>query len=222
MDKQVLRWGGLSGIFAFIVWIIEMPVYGYVDPFIAGGLERFPTVKGVLVISTVLCMVTALLSIAFIVVLSKVIRNTNPTLSLYGTILSIIGLVGVALSDASTFYAFDPLSVLYHSATATAQTKETVVLLWESTQGITYTYTFVGSLFLMIGFVALGLVMRKDSAIGSRLGWTTIVLGVAGGLGVVFSLIVFESIGFMFIADLLFLLLNGRKLYQLSKQEPVA
>jgi hypothetical protein len=218
IDRKVIRWGGLSGILAFIVWIIEMQVYAYVDPFVAGGLERFPEVERMLAVSTILCMVTAFLSIALIVVLHKVIRKTNPALSLYGTVLSIVGFVGIALSDASTFYAFVPLSDLYHSSTASMQSRDTIVLLWESTQGVTYTFTFVGSLFLMIGFVAFGLVMRQDSDFTSRHGWATTLLGVVGGLGVVFSLFVFEAIGLMFIADLVFLVLNGRRLYQLSKK----
>jgi hypothetical protein len=69
----------------------------------------------------------------------------------------------------------------------------------------------------MIGFIVLGLVMVGSPYFGRRLGWTIIILGVAGSLGVVFSLVVFETIGFMFLADLIFLLLIGRKLYSLSK-----
>ena len=160
IDQKVIRWGGISGIIAFIVWIIEMRVYAYVDPFVVGGLERFPELEEMLVLSTILCMVTAFLSIALIVVLYVVVQKTNPALSLYGALLSILGLVGIAFSDASTFYAFAPLSDLYHSSTASIQSKETIVLLWKSTQGVTYTFTFVGSLLLMIGFVALGFVIE--------------------------------------------------------------
>jgi len=114
-------------------------------------------------------------------------------------------------------FAFAPLSDLYHAPLATIETQATVVLLWEATQGITYTFTFVGSLFLMIGFIALGVAMIRAPAFGRRLGWVSIVLGVLGGVGVVVSLFVFEAIGFMFLADLIFLLLFGRKVYSLSK-----
>jgi len=36
-EKNVLRWGGLAGILALIVWIVEIPLYGFVDPFIPEG-----------------------------------------------------------------------------------------------------------------------------------------------------------------------------------------
>ena len=216
-EKSVLRWGGRAGLLAFIVWILEMPVYVYVDPFITGGLMRFPDVKVALAISTILCMTTAFLSIAFILVLYRILRGTSQALALYGSVLSIIGLIGVALSDAATFYAFAPLSDLYHAPAATNEAQATVVLLWKATQGITYTFTFVGSLFLMIGFIALGIAMFRAPVFSRRLGWVSIILGVLGGVGVVASLFVFEAIGIMFIADLIFLLLFGRKVYSLSK-----
>jgi len=216
-EKSVLRWGGRAGLLAFIVWILDMPVYMYVDPFITGGLMRFPDVKVALAINTILCMTTAFLSIAFILVLYRILRGTSQALALYGSVLSIIGLIGVALSDAATFYAFAPLSDLYHAPAATNEAQATVVLLWEATQGITYTFTFVGSLFLMIGFIALGIAMFRAPVFSRRLGWVSIILGVLGGVGVVASLFVFEAIGIMFIADLIFLLLFGRKVYSLSK-----
>jgi len=216
-EKSVLRWGGRAGLLAFIVWILDMPVYMYVDPFIAGGLMRFPDVKVALAINTILCMTTAFLSIAFILVLYRILRGTSQALALYGSVLSIIGLIGVALSDAATFYAFAPLSDLYHAPAATNEAQATVVLLWEATQGITYTFTFVGSLFLMIGFIALGIAMFRAPVFSRRLGWVSIILGVLGGVGVVASLFVFEAIALMFLADLIFLILFGRKVYRLSR-----
>lgn len=216
VDNKTLRWGGLAGILAFVVWILEMPVYGYVDPFVEMGLTRFPEVRGVLGLSTILCMTTAFLSIAFVLTLYRVLRDTSKSLSLYGTVLSVIGLIGIALSDASTFYAFEPLSELYHAPGATAEVQSVVVMLWESTQGVTYTYSFIGGLFLMVGFIALGLAMKGVPEFG-RLGWMTVALGVFGALGSVFSLFVFETIGLMFLSDLVFLLVVGRRVYGMSK-----
>ena len=129
-EKSVLRWGGRAGLLAFIVWILDMPVYLYVDPFMTGGLMRFPDVKVALAISTILCMTTAFLSIAFILVLYRILRGTSQALALYGSVLSIIGLIGIALSDTSTFYAFAPLSDIYHAPAATPEAQATVVLLW--------------------------------------------------------------------------------------------
>ena len=85
-EKSVLRWGGLAGILAFIVWIVDMPIYVYVDPFIPGGLLRFPDVRLGLAINTILCMTTAFLSIAFVLILYRVLRETSQALSLFGSV----------------------------------------------------------------------------------------------------------------------------------------
>ena len=53
-EKSTLRWGGLAGILAFIVWIVEMPLYGSVDPFTPEGLMRFTDVRATLGMSTIL------------------------------------------------------------------------------------------------------------------------------------------------------------------------
>ena len=51
-EKSFLRWGGLVGILAFIVWIVDLPLYGYVDPFVPDGLMRFPDFRGALAVNT--------------------------------------------------------------------------------------------------------------------------------------------------------------------------
>ena len=217
-DKSIQRWGGLAGILAFIIWIVDMPIYAYVDPFIPQGLMRFPDVREALAINTILCMTTAFLSIAFVLVLYRTLRETSQALVLFGSVLSVIGYIGIALSDALTFYAFAPLSDIYHAPAATPETQAMVVLLWQATQGIPNTFVFIGSLFLMIGFIALGMAMIGAPVFGRRLGGMSIVLGVVGGVSVVFSLLVFETIGIMFLANLIFLLLIGRKVYSLSRE----
>ena len=216
INHNALSWGGISGILAFFAWIISLPVYGKVDPFIAGGLLNFPYGQRLLTISTLLCMSTAFFSMWLFITLFRVLSRTSSNLALYGTVSCIIGLVGIALQDASTYFAFVPLSRLYHSSTALPQTQAIVTILWDTTQGITYTFTFVGSLFLMVGFIVLGLAMKDAPEFGPQYGCTTIIIGVVGCLGVSFSLVVFETIGTMFLADLIFLLLIGRKLYVLS------
>jgi hypothetical protein len=215
-EKSVLRWGGLAGILAFIVWIVDMPLYAVADPFIPEGLMRFPDVRLALGMNTVLCIATALLSIAFILVLYRVLRRTRQAPALIGTVFSVIGYIGIALGDVSTFFAFDPLANLYHAPAATPEAQATVVVLWEATQGITHTFAFMGGFFLMVGFVVLGLAMIGAPAFGRRFGGTSIVLGVVGTIGVVVSLSVFEAIGLIFLVDLIFLPLFGWKIYSLS------
>jgi hypothetical protein len=73
-EKSVMRWGGLAGILAFIVWIVEMPLYGSVDPFTPGGLMRFTDVRAALGMSTILMMTIAFLSIALVLALYRALR----------------------------------------------------------------------------------------------------------------------------------------------------
>jgi hypothetical protein len=221
-EKNVLRWGGLAGILAFIIFIVDMPIYAYVDPastplFTHEGLMRFTDIRVALVANTILMMMVAIFSIALILALYTILRDTSQALALFGSVLGVLGYALIALGDASSFVSFVPLSDLYHNATVTPDVQATVVLLWESTRGVTNTFFFVGILFLMIGFMVLGVVMLKAPTFGRRFGGVSIVLGVVGTVGAIASLFVFEAIGVMFLADLIFLPLFGWKLLRLSR-----
>jgi len=82
-EKSVLRWGGVAGILAFIVWIVEMPLYGFVDPFIPEGLTRFTDVRAALGVSTILMMTIAFLSVALVLALYRALRGTNLAFALF-------------------------------------------------------------------------------------------------------------------------------------------
>ena len=221
-EKSVLRWGGLAGILAIIIWFVEMPLYGFVDPFSHDGLMMFPDKIVALAISTILCMVTAFLSIALILTLYRALRGTGLETALFGSVLGVIGYVATALGDASTMVAFTPLSDLYHASAATPEAQATVVLFWQATIGLTNTFFFIGSIFMMIGFVVLGVTMLRAPTFGRRFGGASIVLGVIGVVGVVASLLVpgligMQLMGITVFANLIFLPLFGWKVYRLSK-----
>ena len=221
-EKSVLRWGGLAGILAFIVWIVEMPLYGFVDPFTPKGLMRFTDVRAPLGISTILMMTIAFLSIALVLALYRALRGTNLAFALFGSVLGVIGYIVTAHGDASTFFAFSPISDLNQAPAATPGTQATIVLLWQATQGITHTFFFVGSLFMTMCFIVLGGAMLSAPDFGRRFGGVSIVLGVIGLVGVVASLFVpgetgVQVMGIAVFANLIFLPLFGWKLYRLSK-----
>jgi hypothetical protein len=221
-EKSVLRWGGLAGILAFIVWIVEMPLYGFVDPFTSEGLMRFTDVRAALGVSTILMMTIALLSVALVLALYRALRGINMTFSLFGGVLGIIGYIATALGDASTFFAFAPISELNQAPVVTPETQATIVLLWQATQGITHTFFFVGSLFKVMCFIVLGVAMLRAPTFGRRFGWLSITLGVIGLLGVAASLFVTGDTGVQLMgasafADIIFLLIFGWKVYLLSR-----
>lgn len=217
-----MRWGGLAGILALATFIADIPIYSFVDPpssplFTVEGLIRFSDIRLALAANTVLMMMVAMFSIILILALYTVLRKTNLAPALFGGVLGVLGYVLVALGDASSFVSFIPLADLYHSPTVTAEIQSTVVVLWESTGGITNLFFFVGIIFLMTGFVFLGVAMLGAPDFGRRLGGLTIVFGVIGIAGAIASMFVFQAIGVMFLIDLIFLPLFGRKLYKMSK-----
>jgi len=221
-EKSVLSRGGLAGILAFILWIVEMPLYGSVDPFTPGGLMRFPDIRAALGISTILMMTIAILSVALVLALYRALRATNLAFALFGSVLGVVGYIATALGDASTFFAFAPISDLNQAPAVTPETQATVGLLWQTTQGITATFFFVGSLFMVMCFIALGVAMLRSPAFGARFGGVSIVLGMIGLVGVVASLFVAGEIGMQLMgisvfANIIFLPLFGWKVYSLSR-----
>ena len=221
-EKSVLRWGGLAGILAFIVWIFEMPLYGFVDPFTPEGLMRFTDVRAALGMSTIFMMTITILSVVLALALYRALRGTNLAFALFGSVLGVIGYIVTSLGDASTFFAFASISDLYQAPAATVETQATAVLLWQTTQGITNTFFFVGSLFMVMYFIVLGMAMLRAPAFGSRFGWVSIVLGMIGVMGVIASLFVtgetgMQVMGISVFINIIFLPLFGWKVYRLSR-----
>jgi len=221
-EKSLMRWGGLAGILAFIIWIVEMPLYGSVDPFIPEGLMRFTDVRTALGMSTILMMTIAFLSVALVLALYRTLRGTNLGFALFGSVFGVIGYIVTALGDASTFFAFAPISDLYQAPAVTPEMEATIVLLWQANQGITHTFFFVGSLFMTLSFIIIGVAMLRALAFGKRFGRVSIVLGVIGLVGVVASLFLpgetgVQTMGITVFANLIFLPLFGWKLFRLSK-----
>jgi hypothetical protein len=222
-DKYVLRLGGLAGILAFILWIVEMPLYGFVDPFTPEGLMRFTDLRAALGLSTILMMTIALLSVALVLALYQSLQETNLAFALFGGVLGVIGYIVTALGDASTFFAFAPISELNQAPAVTPETQALIALLWQTTQGITSTFFFVGSLFMTLCFILLGVAMLRAPAFGRRFGGLSILLGLIGVVGVVASLFVAGEIGLQLMgisvfANIIFLPLFGWKLYSLSRE----
>lgn len=221
-ESSVLRWGGIAGMLAFVVWMVELPLYGSVDPFASEGLQRFADVRAALGLSTVLMMTIAVLSIALILALYTALRETDLAFARFGGVLGVAGYIATALGDASTFFAFAPLSDLYQAPVSTSGTGATIALLWEATQGVTNTFFFLGTLFLMLGFISLGVAMFGAPAFGRRFGAVSIIFGVIGVVGAVAGVFVTGEVGMQVIgigvlANIIFLPLFGYKLFRMSR-----
>lgn len=218
INSKTLRWGGISGILAAIVFIVGMPLYNSLLPLTSEGLMAFPDDRLLLAVSTLLSMLTAILALSFISVIYRILRENSLILSLFGSIFSIVGYIITALGDASTFIAFAPLSELYHSSLTNPEVQSTIVLLWQTNRGIVNTFFFVGSLFVMSGFIALGFSMFKAPIFGRKWGGVSVLMGLIGVIAVVTGLFIsgqegIQVMGISVFANLIFLPLLGLKVY---------
>ena len=114
--------------------------------------------------------------------------------------------------------AFSRISDLYHAPGATPVDQATLVLLWQATQGIFNETDTMGFVFMNLGIIVLGLAMLKAPSFGKIFGGVSVVLGVAGVLGI--SLFAVDSVSFApfaILAFMVFPILFGWKVYRLSK-----
>ena len=219
-EKSVLRWGGIAGLLAgiFIVGffiMVGLVPEGPVDP--EGLVMRFPDVGAAVTMRSSLGNAAAFLTVALLLALYHALRGTGRGPALFGSVLGVLGLVVTALAFTSVFVAFAPLSDLYHAPGTTPEEQATVVLLAQASGGIIDTFFFVGNLFLMIGFIALGVAMLGAPNFGKGFGGVTVVLGVAGAVGQYATVVVPAGIGAAVLANLIFLFLFGWKVYSLSR-----
>ncbi|HEX2714952.1 MAG TPA: hypothetical protein VHM88_22420, partial [Candidatus Acidoferrales bacterium] len=100
----------------------------------------------------------------------------------------------------------------------TAQDQATLALIWQATQGLFSQFDTAAVIFLLAGYILLGIAMLQNPALGKRFGVTTIGLALAGLIGL--YLLGIESISFAALGLFVFIVLPillGWKVYRLSK-----
>jgi hypothetical protein len=221
-ERSVLRWGGLAGILGGIVFIV---VFGVVIVYVGTdvpeakeSVERFPDIRAARTVENSLYLVVLVLWVPHFLALYRALRETSLAPALFGSVLSIAGLV-VLMAGSLPHVATLPISDRYHAAGTTTEDQATLVLVWEATEGI-FDALFVTGLFVVpLGLVALGVAMRATPAFGPGVGWFSVVLGVVGVVAAVVLLadpaspIAFAGV----LALILFHLVLGWKVYRLSR-----
>jgi hypothetical protein len=180
---STLRWGGLAGILGSILMLLT---FGIVAAFVGmdtmspeQSLMRFPDIRAARTVENSLYLVALLLWVIHSLALNRALRRTSPAPALFGTALSILGLVVLA-AGALPHIATAPISDLYHAPGATLQDQTTLALLWQATYGILDALLVTGLVILPLGLIALGTAMLDAPSFGKRTGRTTVALGVTG------------------------------------------
>lgn len=221
-ERSVLRWGGLAGILGGIVFILVFVVVavfvGTDVPEPEESIRRFPDIRAARTVENSLYLVVLVLWVPHFLALYRALREARLAPALFGSVLGILGLV-VLMAGALPHVATLPLSDRYHDAGATPEEQATLVLIWESTEGV-FDALFIAGLFVVpIGLVALGVAMLAAPAFGAGFGRFSVALGVAGVvaasvlLGDPSSPIAFVSV----FALILFHLVLGWRVYSLSR-----
>ncbi|MAG13145.1 MAG: hypothetical protein CMN78_00965 [Spirochaetales bacterium] len=223
-EKSVLRWGGLAGLLGGILHILTFVVVlagpvGMEEPVdLKEWVIRFPDIRAARIAENGIYLVALILGIALIIALYRALRRTSLAPALFGSVLSILGLV-VLVAGALPHVATAPLSDLYHVPGATQVEQATLALLWQATWGIFDALLAVGFFVVPTGFIALGIAMLKAPAFGKGFGGVSVVLGVIGLVAATYNIIDPSSIIGVatFFAILVFHFLLGWKLYNLSR-----
>jgi len=221
-EKNVLRWGGLAGILGGILFILSMIVaVGFVPadpPTFTELVARFPDIQVLRVMENVLYLLGIVLGIPLILALFFSLRKTSLAPALFGSAISIVGLVGMIIF-ATPHVAHSPLSDIYHTPGTTLEAQETLGLIWQAIWGVTDAPLYVGFFVGMLGFTFLGVAMFGSSDFGKGLRWVSVVLEAAGLVAALLQLIdpASDIGGLSFIAYIVFYFVLGIKIYRLSK-----
>lgn len=220
MEKIVLRWGGLAGMLGGIIFIFSIVVLVGLAPPPATTtalVMSYPDHRAAITLGDALYVAAVILWVPLFLALFRALRGTSLAPGLFGSGLAIMGLVSDSVG-ALPPVAFSRISDLYHAPGATPVDQATLVLLWQATQGIFNETDTMGFVFMNLGIIVLGLAMLKAPSFGKIFGGVSVVLGVAGVLGI--SLFAVDSVSFApfaILAFMVFPLLFGWKVYSLSK-----
>lgn len=180
---STLRWGGLAGIGGSLLMLVT---FGVVAAFVGmditpeQSLTRFPDIRAARTVENSLYLGVLLLWVLHFLALYRGLRRTSPTPALFGTALSILGLV-VLVAGALPHLATASISDLYHAAGATPQDQATLVLVWHGIYAMFVdALLFTGLAIVPLGLIPLGAAMLRDPGYGKAAGRTTIALGAAG------------------------------------------
>jgi hypothetical protein len=142
-------------------------------------VARFPDVRILRVAENVLYLLGLISGIPLILALFFALRKTSLAPALFGSTISIVGLIGMIVF-ATRNVARNGLSEIYHKTKTTLETQDALGLIWQAIWGITDIPLYVGFFVGILGFILLGVAMFSSQDFGKGLRWVSVVLGATG------------------------------------------
>lgn len=190
-EARVLRWGGAAGVLGSVMLLgafIVVGVLGLPDTSDTASLVDFPDIETARIVENTLYLGALVLWTLHFVALGLALRRAGLAPSLFGSALGIFGLVMLA-AGALLHVATGVLSDLYHSSSASAADRATLVLVWQGAQSVFDTLFITGAVVAPVGVLMLGTAMLRSERFGRAVGWLSIVLGAVGVVSAAVGLI---------------------------------
>jgi len=222
-ECSVLRWGGLSGISGAVLAILVMVfviIFLPAEPSkLIEWVSRFPDIKVIRFIENLMYLSALLFMVPLFLALFQALKRTNLAPSLFGSTLSIIGLVSMIVSS-TPHTAHHKISNLYETLAPGAVDQSAMAIQWQAIWGITDMMLYIGFFIVPIGFVLLGIAMYNTPTFGKGFGSVSLVLGLLGTIAALIQIIDPSSpIGAIsYLSIILYCFIFSPKLYRVSKQ----
>lgn len=182
-ECNVLHWGGISGIIGAVLSILVMVfviIFLPADP--TSPIEwvsRFPDVKVIRIIENIMYLSGLLFLVPLFIALFQSLKRTSLAPSLFGSVLSIIGLTSMIVSS-TPHIAHNKISNMYETLAPGAADQSAMAIQWQAIWGITDTLLYIGFFIVPIGFLLLGIAMFNTPTFGKGFGIVSIILGLLG------------------------------------------
>lgn len=146
------------------------------------------------------------------------LKDQAPSSALFGSAISVAGLVVVAVG-ALPHIALSQLHDLYYASSATPDDQATIILLWQSTWAIFDAILIAGLSFMPLAFLSFGLALRNHSNFGTVYAGLSFVLSILGFAAISISMVDpnSPSAAIIVFGLIIFHFVLGWKLYNLSR-----
>ncbi len=177
-ERSVLRWGGLGGMVGSALLVVVFVIVGVFVGSDPNEPMGFPGIRVARTFEDGLYLAVMILWIPLFLALYRALRQERLAPALFGSVLGIVGLVVLA-AGALPHITTLAVSDLLH-APGTPMGDQAAQELWKAAYGVFDALLIVGLIIATIGVICLGAAMIKNPKFGRGIGWTSVVLGVAG------------------------------------------